>query len=198
MGRDVSGSFFGTPVVRLFTLPAAVVIVPLVLGVHTTGATVYPLTLKKNKKTVLIDGSVVNGFFVRPSPGELRVANGPMPCDILQTSAPPPSPLSARTRHGTLACSRHPHRVKTCTGPDHPLVRAVGVEPSKDASVEVLNFLLPGDSRRHDGGEGTSGDGGGCTRGYGGDFDESRSAVVFRKWFTVEQQQVGRSGGRVV
>ncbi|CAB1110705.1 unnamed protein product [Ectocarpus sp. CCAP 1310/34] len=75
-------------------------------------------------------------------------------------------------------------------GPDHPLVRAVSVEPSKDASVEVLNFLLPGDRRRHDGGEGTAGDGGGCSSGYGRDFDESRSAVVFRKWFTVEQQQV--------
>ncbi|CAN0358170.1 unnamed protein product, partial [Ectocarpus sp. 8 AP-2014] len=75
-------------------------------------------------------------------------------------------------------------------GPEHPLVRAVSVEPSKDASVEMLNFLLPGDSRRHDGGGGTAGEGGGCSSGYGSDFDESRSAVVFRKWFTVEQQQV--------
>ncbi|CBJ30952.1 expressed unknown protein [Ectocarpus siliculosus] len=75
-------------------------------------------------------------------------------------------------------------------GPTHPLVRAVSVEPSKDASVMVLNFLLPEDSRRHDGGEGTAGEGGGCSSGYGSDFNESRSAVVFRKWFTVEQQQV--------
>ncbi|CAM9705060.1 unnamed protein product, partial [Ectocarpus fasciculatus] len=76
-------------------------------------------------------------------------------------------------------------------GPDHPLVRTVGAEPSKGSSVEVLNFLLPGDTRRHDGGEGTAADdGGGCSSGYGSDFDESRSAVVFRKWFTVEQQQV--------
>eukprot|EP00903_Cladosiphon_okamuranus_P018159 g16709.t1 len=82
-------------------------------------------------------------------------------------------------------------------GPGHPLVRAVGGEPGEQASIEVLNFLLDGDETRGGGREEEAGGdrpgsraSGGCTRGYGEDFDESRSAVVFRNWFTAEQQQV--------
>ncbi|CAM9665446.1 unnamed protein product, partial [Hapterophycus canaliculatus] len=86
-------------------------------------------------------------------------------------------------------------------GPDHPLMRAVGGEPPEDASIEVLNFISPS-SVADAGGVGDGGDGGssradaegkgggGCTSGYGIDFHESRSAVVFRKWFSEEQQQV--------
>lgn len=76
-------------------------------------------------------------------------------------------------------------------------MRAVGGEPCENASIEVLNFLLADDgASRASEEEALGGDrvggrtAGGCTRGYGNDFDESRSAVVFRNWFTVEQQQV--------
>lgn len=80
-------------------------------------------------------------------------------------------------------------------GPEHPLVRAVGGERSDTASIEVLNFLLPegGGARSADGGEAEgqrAAGSGGFSRGHGDDFDESRSAVVFRKWFNLEQQQV--------
>ena len=77
-------------------------------------------------------------------------------------------------------------------------MRAVGGEPCEDASIEVLNFLLADDGASGRAGEeeargadrAGSRSPGGCTRGYGDDFDESRSAVVFRNWFTAEQQQV--------
>ena len=77
-------------------------------------------------------------------------------------------------------------------------MRAIGREPGEQASIEVLNFLLEEDEARGSGREEEAGGdrpgsraGGGYTRGYGADFDESRSAVVFRNWFTPEQQQVG-------
>lgn len=79
-------------------------------------------------------------------------------------------------------------------------MRAVGGEPGEQASIEVLNFLVDKDEARGGGSgwgeEEAGGDrpgsraSGGCSRGYGDDFDESRSAVVFRDWFTAEQQQV--------
>lgn len=88
------------------------------------------------------------------------------------------------------------HGAVTTAGPEHPLVRAVGGEPSSEASIEVLNFLSPDGGGPRSAGEGEAGGeraapgGGGFSRGYGDDFDESRSAVVFRKWFSLEQQQV--------
>lgn len=76
-------------------------------------------------------------------------------------------------------------------------MRAVGGKPCENASIEVLNFLLAEDGAgRASEEEARGGDraggraAGGCTRGYGDDFDESRSAVVFRNWFAVDQQQV--------
>ncbi|CAM9415593.1 unnamed protein product [Scytosiphon promiscuus] len=86
-------------------------------------------------------------------------------------------------------------------GPDHPLMQAVVGEPPRDASIEVLNFIPPSSRAEagggadggveREGGVEAEGQGSGeCTSGYGSDFHESRSAVVFRKWFTEEQQQV--------
>lgn len=77
-------------------------------------------------------------------------------------------------------------------------MRAVGGEPGEQASIEVLNFPLGGGGESARGGDEEEAGGdraggrasGGCSRGYGDDFDESRSAVVFRNWFTAEQQQV--------
>lgn len=57
------------------------------------------------------------------------------------------------------------------TGPDHPLIRAVEANPAEEASVEVLNFPQAG-------------------KGDDSEFDELRSAVVFKRWFTVDQQKV--------
>lgn len=66
------------------------------------------------------------------------------------------------------------------TGPDHPLIRAVEAEPVEEASVEVLNFPQAG--------KGDDGD--------DNEFDELRSAVVFKRWFNVDQQKV--CGGHAV
>lgn len=57
------------------------------------------------------------------------------------------------------------------TGPDHPLIRAVEADPAEEASVEVLNFPQAG-------------------KGDDSEFDELRSAVVFKRWFNVDQQKV--------
>lgn len=118
-----------------------------------------------------------------------------------QVIIPPLRPLPPLRFHvgsDSALCKRQTNSNSTFTGPDHPLMRAVGGNPPEEASIEVLNFVLP--SSGANAGEGADGGdgrvdaegkgGGGCTSGYGNDFHESRSAVVFRKWFTEEQQQV--------
>ena len=114
-----------------------------------------------------------------------------------------PTALDARPPPDNKIPARRPPAARLpvawfIAGAGHPLMRAVGGEPGEQASIEVLNFLLDEDEAGGGGREEEAGGdrpgsraSGGCSRGYVEDFDESRSAVVFRKWFTAEQQEVG-------
>lgn len=64
-------------------------------------------------------------------------------------------------------------------------MRAVEGEPTDNASVEVLNFPP---SRADRNGNLEGGSSSGSSKSW--EFDDLRSAVVFRNWFNVDQQQV--------
>lgn len=71
-------------------------------------------------------------------------------------------------------------------------MRAMSAEPPEEASVEVVNFPAArgGNGETEDNDHDVNRGAATGSEAFQNGFDELRSAVIFREWFSVEQQQV--------